>query len=374
VKAGDPLKGRVLVIGLGLIGGSLSLCIKSEHPDATIIGYDVNKRQSHLGKMLGVVDEIAEDIALSAVDADLIIIATPVKEVERIIDLLCTLPLKEQVIITDAGSTKEEIVKKASCLKEKDIVFIGGHPMAGSHKSGVTAAKALLFENAFYLLTPEEDTDSKDVERLRKWLAGTKAKFLKVLPHEHDYLTGVISHFPHVIAASLVHQAEKTSQSQNLVTRLAAGGFRDITRIASSSPEMWRDISLHNKNVLLNLLKEWQNEMEKVSQMLVEENENEIYQYFFKAKQFRDEMPSKEKGAIPAFYDLFVDIPDYPGIISEITGYLAQEKISLTNIRIREAREEIYGVLVISFQTEEDRERAEKCIRYYTNYETSIGL
>lgn len=368
------MKGHVLVIGLGLIGGSLALCIKKEHGASTIIGYDINQKQSRLAKMLGVIDEEAETIESAAIQADLIIIATPVKEIERIIDLLCGLPLKENVIITDAGSTKVEIVKRAVCLKDKGYTFIGGHPMAGSHKSGVQAAKSILFENAFYLFTPEEDTESEVLETLQQWLLGTKAKFITVLPQEHDYLTGVISHFPHVIAASLVHQAEKTSQTHNLVPRLAAGGFRDITRIASSSPEMWKDISLHNKQVLLDLLKDWQNEMEKVSQMLIEENEEQIFGYFSNAKRFRDEMPARDKGAIPSFYDLFVDIPDYPGVISEITGYLAKENISLTNIRIRETREEVYGILVISFQTDEDRDRAEKCIKQYTNFETSIGI
>lgn len=374
MKAGDPLKGRVLIVGLGLIGGSLALCIKHEHPQAKIIGYDINKKQARLAIMLGVVDEIVDDLEMGAVDADLILIATPVKKIEKMIELLSQLPLKKSVIISDAGSTKMEIVKKAVSLTEKGYTFIGGHPMAGSHKSGVQAAKSILFENAFYLLTPEADTDKEAVERLKVWLKGTKAKFLQVLPQEHDYLTGVISHFPHVIAASLVHQAERTSQHQSLVTRLAAGGFRDITRIASSSPDMWRDISLHNKDVLLQLLTEWQEEMARVTNMLANENEDDIFQYFSQAKRFRDEMPVKEKGAIPAFYDLFVDVPDYPGVISEITGYLAKEKINLTNIRIRETREEVFGILVISFQTEEDRERAEKCIRHYTNYDTSTGI
>lgn len=368
------MKGHVFVIGLGLIGGSLALCIKNEHPEAIVTGYDLNEKQSRLAKLLGVIDEKSETIESGALQADLIIIATPVKEIERTIELLCKLPLKENVIITDAGSTKVEIVKKASCLKEKGFTFIGGHPMAGSHKSGVQAAKSILFENAFYLFTPEEDTNKEALETLQHWLHGTKAKFIKLLPQEHDYLTGVISHFPHVIAASLVHQAEKTSQTHSLIPRLAAGGFRDITRIASSSPEMWRDISVHNKHVLLSLLKDWQNEMEKISQMLINEDENEIFGYFSNAKRFRDEMPAKEKGAIPAFYDLFIDIPDYPGVISEITGYLAKENISLTNIRIRETREEVYGILVISFQTDEDRDKADKCIKHYTNYETSIGL
>lgn len=367
------MEGRVFVIGLGLIGGSLALCIKKNHQNAIVVGFDVNKEQARLARMLRVVDETVDRIEKGAVDADLIVIATPVKEAENILRLLVELPLKKDVIITDAGSTKKEIVRKAAILKDKGIAFIGGHPMAGSHKSGVTAAKSILFENAFYLLTPEKYITKEEIHRLKQWLAGTKAKFITITPEEHDYLTGVISHFPHIIAASLVHQAERTSAKEKLVPRLAAGGFRDVTRIASSSPTMWRDILLHNKEVLLHLLKEWQEEMEKVATMLHTENSEGILQYFQQAKQFRDKLPQKERGAIPSFYDLFVDVPDYPGVISEITGILAQDKISITNIRILETREDINGVLVISFQTEEDRSRAAASIHEHTSYQTSIG-
>jgi prephenate dehydrogenase len=367
------LRGNVFVIGLGLIGGSLALSIKHTHKNSVVIGYDVNEKQRKLAKMLGVVDETVDEIGTGATVADLIIIATPVNVAEKIIRDLSNMSLKKDVIITDAGSTKTKIVQTATCLTEKGITFIGGHPMAGSHKSGVTAAKPILFENAFYLLTPSQGINSVHVDKLKAWLEGTKAKFLIVSPEEHDYMTGVISHFPHVIAASLVHQAERSSQDQHLVTRLAAGGFRDITRIASSSPEMWRDILLHNKPILLEIFQEWITEMERVTTMLEKENGDDIYQYFLTAKQFRDDLPVKDKGAIPAFYDLFVDVPDYPGVISEITGYLAKEDISITNIRILETREEVYGVLVISFQTEEDRIRAEQCIKRYTDFETSVG-
>jgi len=364
----------VLIIGLGLIGGSLALCIKKQHPNATIIGYDINLEQCRLGKMLGVIDEGCQDIETEAVKADLILISTPVIETEKMITELARLPLKNSVIISDAGSTKEAIVKKAACLKNKNITFIGGHPMAGSHKSGVAAAKEILFENAFYLFTPEPHIQQEQMERLKIWLKGTRAKFITITPEEHDHLTGVISHFPHVIAASLVHQAEQTSRDYQLVTRLAAGGFRDITRIASSNPKMWKDISLHNKEVLLSLLSRWKEEMDKVASLLVEGNEDGLLGYFSEAKNFRDELPSNDKGAIPAFYDLFVDVPDYPGVISEITGYLAKESISITNIRILETREDINGVLVISFQTETDMANAEDCIKRYTNYGTSRGL
>jgi prephenate dehydrogenase len=258
-------------------------------------------------------------------------------------------------------------------LKNRDITFIGGHPMAGSHKSGVSAAKEILFENAFYLLTPQEHINGTKVEILKSWLIGTKAKFLTITPENHDYLTGIVSHFPHIIAASIVRQTEKLAEAESLIPRLAAGGFRDITRIASSSPEMWKDILLHNREILIELLNQWQIEMNGVKLLLENKNSSAIYDYFHQAKQFRDGLPLKEKGAIPAFYDLFVDVPDYPGVISEITGYLAKEEISITNIRILETREDINGILVISFQTEEDRQQAERCIGTYSSYATSIG-
>jgi prephenate dehydrogenase len=367
------LKGRVFVIGLGLIGGSLALCIKKEHFDSEIVGFDINYEQARLASMLGVIDEIADTIQDGAIGADLIIIAAPVNETKEIIHLLSELPLNPEVIVTDTGSTKGKIVESSISLTKRGFTFIGGHPMAGSHKSGVSAAKEILFENAFYLLTPEDQIESSKVLALKEWLSGTHAKFLTISPETHDYLTGIVSHFPHIIAASIVRQTEKLSETESLIPRLAAGGFRDITRIASSSPEMWKDILLHNREILIQLLNQWLSEMNEVKSLLEQENSVAIYNYFSQAKQFRDGLPQKEKGAIPSFYDLYVDVPDYPGVVSEITGYLAKERISITNIRILETREDINGVLVISFQTEEDRQRAERCIGSYSTYATSVG-
>jgi prephenate dehydrogenase len=373
IEGGDKMAGRVFIIGLGLIGGSLALCIKKEHPESIIYGYDISQDNLKLAKMLGVIDEIATTIELGAQSADLIIISTPVKETEKIIEILSTMELKQNVVVTDVGSTKSVITNKSQVLLNKGVTFIGGHPMAGSHKSGVSASKVILFENAFYLLTPHEQISDQKVQLLLKWLKGTNAKFLIISPEEHDLLAGTISHMPHIVAASLVHQADHISERHKLVTRLAAGGFRDITRIASSSPSMWRDILIHNKNVLIELMNDWKQEMDKVLSLIENEQAEALYDYFSRAKNVRDGLPQDQKGAIPAFYDLYVDVPDYPGVISEITGYLAKEKISITNIRIMETREEIFGILAISFQTEEDRIRAQKCIASYSNYDTTIG-
>lgn len=367
------MNGTVLIIGMGLIGGSLALCIKNEHPDAKIIGHDVNSKELRLGRSLGVIDEMSLSLQPAAEQADLIIISTPVFQTEKIIAQFESFSLKENVLITDTGSTKEQIMKRSEVLSKNGIQFIGGHPMAGSHKSGVAAAKSILFENAFYMLTPGTGASAENVEKLQKWLKGTHAKFLIVEPREHDELTGMISHFPHIVAASLVHQAKVSSVEHPYLRRLAAGGFRDITRIASSNPTMWKDITIQNKMVLLTLLEEWKSEMDEVKSIIERNDTQKIFDYFNDAKTFRDDLPILEKGAIPSFYDLFVDVPDYPGVISEVTGFLAQENISLTNIRIMETREDIYGVLVISFQTLEDRERALKCLKEHTGYELFLG-
>ncbi|KGA99133.1 prephenate dehydrogenase [Alkalihalobacillus alcalophilus ATCC 27647 = CGMCC 1.3604] len=364
------MKKNVFIIGLGLIGGSIALAIKKEH-NCTIYGFDIQAEQLKIAKSLKVIDQISDSIEAGVKEADLIIIATPVSKTEQIFEEMSQYTFKAGAIMTDVGSTKSRIVEKSAALLGSNVTFIGGHPMAGSHKTGVEAAKAHLFENAFYVLTPTETTDNRAMIQLQNWLKGTKAKFVNLAPGEHDALAGAISHFPHVIATSLVHQVRKLESEEPLLSRLAAGGFRDITRIASASPIMWRDIFIHNKAVLLELISNWINEMEDVKQLLETEDKETIYQYFYEAKAFRDRMPVREKGAIPSFYDLFVDVPDHPGVISDVTSILADHEISITNIRILETREDIMGVLRLSFRSEEDRELAKDCLEQAL-YETSI--
>ncbi|WP_246942174.1 prephenate dehydrogenase [Bacillus pinisoli] len=364
------MKKRVLLIGLGLIGGSIGLAIKRER-DVTIVGYDIQMERLKLAQALHVVDETTTDYSTEISKADYIIISTPVTQTEQLLVTLADLPLKKGVIITDVGSTKTQIVQKSAILNQDEVYFIGGHPMAGSHKTGVESSKAHLFENAFYILTPSPTTPRVAIDSLKHLLVGTKAHFIEMTAEEHDQIAGLISHFPHIIAASLVHNVATYQNEKHDISRLAAGGFRDITRIASSSPTMWRDILLHNREQLLQLFNKWMKEMETVRTMIETTDADRIYDYFETAKSFRDGLPSKTKGAIPSFYDLFVDVPDYPGVISEVTAILAENKISITNIRIIEAREDIYGVLRLSFQTEEDRHRAKNCLEL-NKYETYV--
>lgn len=365
------MKRNVLVIGLGLIGGSVALALQKA-PQTKIYGYDALPQTRELAKTLKVVHEIVENPKDVADKMDYIIFGTPVSATLKWMEELKDWVLKKDVIVSDTGSTKALIMKKAEELKQMGITFIGGHPMAGSHKSGVTAAKPYLFENAYYMLTPFEDESAKNIEKLDNLLKYTLGKLVKVDATEHDHMTAVVSHFPHIVAASLVHQLQLENAQLPMTRSLAAGGFRDITRIASSNPILWRDITIQNRGELMDQLNQWMAEMARVKSLLEDGNVDMIEQYFAVAKEVRDALPTSS-GALFVPYDLYVDIPDYPGVISEVTGYLAEDHISITNIRIVETREDVFGILVISFSSADDRERAAKCIARRANFETYIS-
>lgn len=359
---------QVLIVGLGLIGSSLAACIKRAHPDCEVSGWDFSATTCQIAEERGIVDEIAADFAMGAVNCDVLLFATPVAVTLSYFEELAQLPYREQLIVTDAGSTKLQLTKRAQAL---GLPFLGGHPMAGSHKSGINACDENLFEEAYYIFTPE-DSQKVALNQLQELLKGTRAKYVELTPQEHDEITGMLSHLPHIIAASLVTQADAFNQIHPRAKQLAAGGFRDITRIASSDPIMWTDILLSNREVLMSQLTLWQEEMSKVQRLLIHRDRGGICQFFDHAKDTRARLPVHKNGAIPAFHDLFVDIPDVPGVIAEVTGLLGEAKISITNLKIQETREDILGVLQITFKSQRDLEAGKDCLEAKTPYHCRI--
>jgi prephenate dehydrogenase len=363
------MKQNIFLIGIGLIGGSVALAIKRNH-DSHIIGFDINEERAGLALSLEVIDEFVTDLKVGVEKADVIIIAVPVTETLNVLNMLGKTYMKKGALITDVGSTKKEIVELAHKVLPDYVDFVGAHPMAGSHKSGVEAAKEDLFENAFYVITPVEQTSKTAIERLENLLTGTRAKFIRMDPEQHDHVAGVISHFPHIIASSLVQHAEYFHQETPIIQDLAAGGFKDITRIASSNPKMWSDILLHNREPILKQFDVWMEQMNQIRESIRNSSRDEIYYFFEHAKEFRDEFSSHKRGGLEAYFDLFIDIPDSPGVLAEITNLLAKNEINITNIEIIESREDIYGVLRISFRNNNDRSRADILISPL--YETFI--
>ncbi|RCW51096.1 prephenate dehydrogenase [Paenibacillus prosopidis] len=347
----------VAIFGVGLIGGSIALCLKGK-PDMKVIGY--SNRPSSVEKYMqrGVVDYATTSMQEAAEQADFIFLCVPVGNLEEYIKQLSTFDLKPGCIITDAGSTKASVMECARSLHFRNATFIGGHPMAGSERSGVEAASSHLYENAYYVLTPDETTPDEAVERLVELLSHTKANIVKVDAKAHDEIAGAISHLPHMIAVSLVNQVKGYNEHNDLYESLAAGGFRDITRIASGDPIVWRDILINNRTVLLGLLRDWSRETNKFVSMLENADGEAIEEAFREAGQFRSRMPERRKGMIHSAFDCYVDVPDHPGIIGKITSELGNNLINLSNIHIIESREDVPGILRLSFRSQEYLDQA----------------
>lgn len=370
------MKENVAIIGLGLIGGSLALALKRGDRNIHITGFDRSYATADEAYRRGIIDTIAPSAKAACEKADYIIFATPVNTTIALMEEAVEWTFLENAILSDTGSTKSPIMKAAVRLQEKGLTFIGGHPMAGSHKSGIAAAKGHLFENAYYVLTPSESASAEHIDKLSKLLSPSKGKIVILDAAEHDRMTAIVSHFPHIIASSLVGRLADQEKEQPFVKNLAAGGFRDLTRIASADPTMWRDITIQNREELLGQLDAWLQEMHSIRSMITENNPDRIYDFFSDAKEFRDRLPSTYKGAVQGAlymtFDLHIDVPDHPGVISEITKILADEQISITNIRIVETRTDVYGILVVSFQTAEDRKAARAILAKTTDYSMHI--
>jgi len=352
----------IAIYGVGLIGGSLALCFKGK-PGYRVIGHSPNPASVDKYVKRGVVDWATSSFEEAAAEADFIFVCVPVGMLDDYLERLYALPLKPGCIISDVGSTKLSIMEAARRLTRPGVTFIGGHPMAGKEKSGVEAATSRLFENAFYVLTPDERVDEEAIARLIKLLELTKAQVVRIDARLHDEIVGAISHLPHVIAVALVNQIAGYNDSNDLYQLLAAGGFRDITRIASSDPVIWRDILLNNREVMLRLLTDWDAEIKQFITLLENGDGEGIAAAFEAAGRFRSHMPERRKGLIHAMFDIYVDVPDEPGIIGKITTELGNHKINLSNIQIIENRLDVPGVLRLSFREEEDMAQAESVLR-----------
>ncbi|MDO3409618.1 prephenate dehydrogenase [Saccharibacillus sp. CPCC 101409] len=352
---------KIAVIGAGLIGGSLALCFRGK-PEIELVGYSHRQDLADLSVQLGVVDSATLSLEEAAADADFIFLSTPVGLLETYLEKINALPLKNGCIVTDVGSTKASIAARARELDWGKACFIGGHPMAGSERSGVQAATSLLFENAYYVLTPPPETDPDAIDALTRLLALTRAKVICMEPDQHDEIVGAISHLPHIIAVALVNQISGYDENNSLYRTLAAGGFRDITRIASSDPVVWRDILLNNRFILLKLLRDWNSQVEGFIGQLEREDGEGIARRFHDAGEFRSELPERRKGAIARTYDLYLDVPDHPGIIGRITTELGSRGINLSNLQIIESREDVPGLMRLSFRDGVHMERAREAL------------
>lgn len=343
-------------IGLGLIGGSIARAIRAAFPDAHIIAYDIQVSSLQLALKEGVIDLICPAIDVSFKDCDYIFLCAPVSHND---DNLLSLKqfLSPQTILTDVGSVKTGIHKHVAALGLEEQ-FIGGHPMTGSERFGYQNSKASLLENAYYILTPSDTVPENKLNDYRTLVESIGAIPLILHYEEHDYVTAAISHLPHVIAASLVNLVKNTDSKAGTMKMIAAGGFKDITRIASSSPTMWQQICLTNTENISKLLHEYIRYLNEIALQIDTQSEEILYEFFDSARIYRESFINVSSGPIKTEYVLTVDIADKAGSIAAIASLLAAHDVSIKNIGINHNRELAEGALRIEFYESGAVERA----------------
>ena len=356
-----PLFERAAVLGVGLIGGSLALAMKERSVAGQVNGHDSDAASLREACRLGVVDRAFDRAAEAALGADLVVVATPVGYTAAILRELAPC-LAPGVLVTDVGSTKAAVVDQARRLVPG--WFVGGHPMAGSEKGGVAAANPYLFENAYYLLTPTGETNPAALEAAKGLVRALGARAVVLDPLEHDQLVALISHLPHLVAAALVNTAAASHRAGRALP-LAAGGFRDTTRIASGPPAVWRDIFLSNRQALGAALRVFREQLELLERAVDDADAGTVAELLARARTVRESLPEYGRDYLPVQYEVLVTVADRPGSIAQVSNILFQAGLNITDIEILRVREDNGGTMRLGFESAQAQASAlvvlEKC-------------
>ncbi len=347
---------KIGILGFGLIGGSIAKALKNK-TEVEIVAYSRSEQPLINGVNEGVLSGYSTtDIGIFN-GCRYIFICTPVDRIPGYVEQLVKTVGKD-CIFTDVGSTKYEIYKRMSQLH--GIKFIAGHPMAGSEKTGFAAASEHLYENAYYIISPNDNITDDELSEFIGLVKAMGALPLSIDPKHHDFVVAAVSHVPHIIASALVNTVRSLDDERQLMHTVAAGGFKDITRIASSSPEVWSSICFENKDEILKVMSEFAKVFDSYRSNIEAEDKTELYDRFDTAKHYRDTFTQKR--TTDDYHSLLVDIEDVQGILAQIVTLLSSSGVDIKNIGIVNNREYADGVLQIVFARKEDLETSAKLL------------
>ena len=350
---------NIIIIGLGLVGGSLALALKSAAFSGTIRGFDSDSKNVAAAFAKGAIDIVAKSLADALIEEGLVVVATPLGAYAELFSEIGKLTNGRQFLVSDVGSVKGYVAKLAKvCMP--DVAFIGGHPMAGSEKNGFWAASAYLFENAYYFLTPSRDIDEEKVAQLKSLIILVGATPIVISADEHDRIVARISHLPH-LAAALVANTLATNDSINFAA-FAGGGFRDTTRIAAGHPELWRDIVLLNRAEVLPELERLEQQIAELRTLIAAADASELYRFLANAKFVREGLPKHGRDYLPCAFNVFVSVKDQPGIIAKLTQLIGENSLNISEIEILHVRENVDGAIRIAFGGEREQRAAQKVL------------
>ena len=360
---------KIGIIGLGLIGGSLAKAFKNRVGTKTIAAFNRNEDVLKQAYDEGVIDLYSTEIDDIFSGCDVGFICTPVNFIFDYAQKLIPY-IDKDCIVSDVGSTKGGIYDKIKTISNK-FCYIGGHPMTGSEKFRYTASKEHLFENAYYIITPAENVPDYKINQFYEAIEKIGAIPVMVSPYLHDYIVASISHVPHIIASSLCNNVKALDTPQGHMHLMAAGGFKDITRIASSNPDMWESICFENKEQILNVLVSLEEVIKEIKTGILDGNHAQVREFFDDARKYRDSFSNITPGSFVKRYEISVDVLDKPGSIAVISVLLSSNGINIKNMSIVNNRERENGVLYVSFDSEEQRQKSIDILKSM-NYEVQI--
>lgn len=332
------------IIGLGVIGASLGMALRNSRSGISIAGRDLDMETVRQAMEVGAIDKFLDEQALAA--CDLVVIAAPLRIIPQVVAEIKD-KLHPGTIVSDVGSVKGWVMEILQQNLPAGIHIIGGHPMAGSEKSGLSAADKFLFQNAAYILTPQANLPAGIVEELQQFISAIGARVMIMDAQEHDQVVARVSHLPHLMSTALVN---------NLLDKpgaiaLAGGGLRDTTRTAASDPELWEDILNLNAEAVKTELKGMLTLFQKYLTALEAENDSSIKSYLQSARDLRKNLPSI-RPCLEDSCDIIAIIPDQPGVIGELGLLLGQHQINIQNLQLLGVRDEDEGTIRITVKRE----------------------
>ena len=330
-----PEPGRAVIVGTGLIGGSIGLRLRRNGWHVT--GRDRDQVSVEKALALGALDAVGDDPA-----ADITFVATPVHAVAA--EARRALATSHGVV-TDVGGVKASIVEAVA-----DARFVGGHPMAGSEQEGVEGAAAELFEGATWVLTPTEGTDAGAFAGVRQIVGTLGAEVVALPPDRHDELVAVVSHVPHLAAATLMRLADERSEEHRALLRLAAGGFRDMTRIAAGHPGIWPDICSDNRAAIVGVLDDLRAALGEMRDLVATGDRAGLFDRLDKARAARVNLPARFRTAAD-LREVRIPVPDRPGGVADVAILAADLDVNIVDLEIAHSTEGPQGVLVMLIES-----------------------
>jgi len=345
----------ITIVGVGLIGGSFGLAVRRKCPEARIIGVSSRAAVTDALEMGAITEGCGyEEMDAAVRDADLVVLCTPIHRIQGLLTVLAG-SLKKGTLVTDVGSTKRAITEHALQVIPEGVDFIGGHPMTGSEKRGVLAADPYLFQNAIYVLCPAGDVSRDIVVGFSGFLEAIGAAVIVMDAETHDRIAAAVSHLPQILAVTLVEMVGRFDSEDAPYLRLAAGGFRDMTRIASSPFGMWDDVFRTNTDAVKEVIDVFIGHLSRIRERIGTEELGEDFEI---ANITRGKIPKDTKGFMKTLYEVLVVVEDKPGVIAGIAGDLAGAGINIKDIEVLKVREGEGGTLRLAFDEESEAREA----------------